>query len=763
MKLMKKIVTLLAVVLINVSILAQAPQKMSYQAIVRNNNNALVVSTTIGMQISILQSTSTGIAVYVEKHTPTTNINGLATIEIGVGTVVSGVFSSIDWSNGPFFLKTETDPNGGSSYSITGTSELLSVPYALFAARSGSSDNAWKQTGNSGTIDGTNFIGTTDNVPLNFRINNVPAGKIDKSIENTYFGFMSGNAAVSGINNTGSGAYSLASTTTGYNNTGLGRGALRSNTSGVGNTATGYSALTQNTDGSANTANGAQTLQNNVTGVNNTAMGYSALINNTTGGDNSAIGLNALQANLGGTGNTATGSGALLFNTTGNNNTGFGNGALYFNTTGSNNTALGNNASVQANNLTNATALGYNARAAGSNNLILGNNDVNVGIGLSGLIPGNKLEINTAVANSSGLRFRMLTSSTTPVTNPGTGVLAIDANGDVIYALSGGNSSNQNSWSTAGNAGTDATNFIGTTDNIPLNIRVNNIPAGKIDNMLGSVLLGSEAGIHNTTGVSITAIGYFALPNNTTGNNNTALGSNALFQNTTGNNNLALGVGALANSVGSDNIAIGNNTLMTNTTGNQNTAVGTNAYMPGTLSNTTIIGYGATATLSNTIKLGNANVTDVGTAGTLTAGAVTYPNTNGNPGEVLTVPALGGNAYWAAPASGGSGMQPYLTINYIIATQGSFPSTGGSDPGTTLLGELKMFAGNFAPSGWAFCNGQVLAISSNTALFSILGTTYGGNGSTTFALPDMRGRVAVHTGQGSGLTNRTLGSSGGTE
>lgn len=80
-----------------------------------------------------------------------------------------------------------------------------------------------------------------------------------------------------------------------------------------------------------------------------------------------------------------------------------------------------------------------------------------------------------------------------------------------------------------------------------------------------------------------------------------------------------------------------------------------------------------------------------------------------------------------------------------------------------FLGEIKMFGGNFAPRGYAFCNGQLLAISQNTALFAILGTTYGGNGQTTFALPDLRGRAPMHQGQGPGLSNRSLGESGGAE
>ncbi len=80
-----------------------------------------------------------------------------------------------------------------------------------------------------------------------------------------------------------------------------------------------------------------------------------------------------------------------------------------------------------------------------------------------------------------------------------------------------------------------------------------------------------------------------------------------------------------------------------------------------------------------------------------------------------------------------------------------------------FIAEIRMFAGNFAPRGWAFCNGQILSIAQNTALFSLLGTTYGGNGQTTFALPDFRSRVPVGTGQGPGLSDIDLGQQGGTE
>lgn len=82
---------------------------------------------------------------------------------------------------------------------------------------------------------------------------------------------------------------------------------------------------------------------------------------------------------------------------------------------------------------------------------------------------------------------------------------------------------------------------------------------------------------------------------------------------------------------------------------------------------------------------------------------------------------------------------------------------------TPFIGQISMFGGNFAPRNWAFCNGQLLSIAQNSALFSLLGTTYGGNGTTTFALPDLRGRTPIHAGQGPGLSNRVLGESSGSE
>ena len=130
---MKKLYTLIAAALITLTVFAQAPSKMSYQAVVRDAGDVLVTRQAVGMQLSIIQGSVFGPSVYVETQTPTSNLNGLVTIEIGSGTVLFGKFNSIDWSKGPYFIKTETDPTGGTMYTITGTSQLMSVPYALHA------------------------------------------------------------------------------------------------------------------------------------------------------------------------------------------------------------------------------------------------------------------------------------------------------------------------------------------------------------------------------------------------------------------------------------------------------------------------------------------------------------------------------------------------------------------------------------------------------------------------------------------------------
>lgn len=155
---MKKIITILSALFMTATLFAQSPQRMSYQAVVRNASNNLVLNTPVGMRVSILQGSVFGASVYVETQTPTTNSNGLVSLSIGSGTILAGSFSTINWANGPYFIKTETDPLGGTAYSITGSSELMSVPYALYAG------NATTYTsGNGISISNGNITNTAPN------------------------------------------------------------------------------------------------------------------------------------------------------------------------------------------------------------------------------------------------------------------------------------------------------------------------------------------------------------------------------------------------------------------------------------------------------------------------------------------------------------------------------------------------------------------------------------------------------------------------
>jgi len=135
---MKRLIILSLSILLSGAIYSQSPDKLNYQAIVRNNANAIIPNQNIGLKVSILQGTPTGTAVYEETHSLTTNSGGLITAEIGNGTVVSGTFAGINWANGPYFIQNEIDPNGGTNYTITGTSEILSVPYAKHATTASS-------------------------------------------------------------------------------------------------------------------------------------------------------------------------------------------------------------------------------------------------------------------------------------------------------------------------------------------------------------------------------------------------------------------------------------------------------------------------------------------------------------------------------------------------------------------------------------------------------------------------------------------------
>jgi hypothetical protein len=436
-----KILFILIINIFTIKIFAQSPEVFKYQAIVRNTSGDVLANQNVSFRISILKNNTSGTLVYEEIHTVTTNSYGLVNLNIGEGSVVSGSLSTINWANDKYFLKVELDPSGGTTYLSMGTSQLLSVPYALYAKSAGTVPDGWKITGNTGTIPWVNFIGTIDNKDFDVRTNNTlkwrfttngtleflntgnsvfigeSAGVNDDltNNQNVFIGYKAGNSNTTGYYNIATGYQTLYSNTTGNYNTANGWGALYSNTTSNSNTANGWGTLYSNTTGNNNTANGTSALYFNTTGYQNTANGNEALYSNTTGSYNTANGSVALHSNTTGSANTANGSMALYSNTTGSANTANGFKSLYYNTTGYENTANGNEAllyNITGNNnvalgyktgfgafntdfnnctfigansyptvaRTNVTMLGYgisNSQCTGDNQVLLGNTSVN--------------------------------------------------------------------------------------------------------------------------------------------------------------------------------------------------------------------------------------------------------------------------------------------------------------------------------------------------------------------------------------------------
>ena len=152
------ILSLVAVATIALSSFGQAPEGFKYQAVVRDAGNTILNNQAVGMRMTIQQGSIGGTTVYQETFSPTTNAYGLVNLEIGSGTVVSGDFTTIDWSAGPYFIETAVDVTGGTSYAVMGTSQLMSVPYALYAKTSGNGAGPQGPAGNDG-IDGA--VGAT--------------------------------------------------------------------------------------------------------------------------------------------------------------------------------------------------------------------------------------------------------------------------------------------------------------------------------------------------------------------------------------------------------------------------------------------------------------------------------------------------------------------------------------------------------------------------------------------------------------------------
>jgi hypothetical protein len=376
------------------------------------------------MRVSILQGDATGSEVFKEIYNPNpvTNSNGLVSLEIGSGIPIINSFESIDWGSGPLYIKIETDPTGGTNYSVTGTSQLLSVPYALYSKTAENYEPSWSLTGNDGIVSGTNFLGTMDDQPLDFRTNNLlhtrisAKGQIEphNTGNSVFLGIGAGNADdLTDNKNVFVGYQTGYSNVTGENNTALGNMALHYNSSGYSNVAIGVEALKNNTERNHLVAIGDSALYWNGSGmlmdhegICNTGVGSKALFSNTIGSWNTAIGFNALDINSSGNANTGIGSGALSGNQTGSNNTSVGSSSLAVNSNGCNNTSIGQN-SLRLN------SIGNNNTAIGCGSLYSfddGNDNTAIGNGaLNNLLGGNG---NTTIGSYSNTQVLFPSNST---------------------------------------------------------------------------------------------------------------------------------------------------------------------------------------------------------------------------------------------------------------------------------------------------------------------------------------------------------------
>jgi trimeric autotransporter adhesin len=355
---MKKIIYIFLLIIFNLSAKAQAPKAFSFQGIAIDTAGYIVASKPVSLRFTITTDSVGVNSAYQELISTKTDKYGQFTVSLGTGTKIIGNFDLIPWGKGSLYLKTEIDINSSNQYVTSGVTQLLSVPFALYANNAEIKylklDTVKRNLRISDSVLVNNTSGI-DNVAVGYgsQLRNT-TGRL-----NTTVGNYSLNSNTSGSNNTAVGTGALMKNTTGGSNIAVGVNALYFNTTGVFNNAFGNSSLYANTTGYQNTAVGFNSMYLNTTGYQNTAVGFRSLFQNTTGFYNTAIGASALSMNNTGKFNTAIGWSALNANTTGDENTSIGQHSMGLNTTGSYNTAIGRLAGYSNKTASRNAALGY--------------------------------------------------------------------------------------------------------------------------------------------------------------------------------------------------------------------------------------------------------------------------------------------------------------------------------------------------------------------------------------------------------------------
>jgi hypothetical protein len=639
------------------------------------------------------------------------------------------------------------DPSGGTSYISMGITQLQYVPYAFYSLGV-AADNV---TGVLAVEKGGTGVGSLADLKIALKITTIDttslSNRIDSKMSNSNTTFAS-DITVNGLtlglsggqfgNSTVLGKAALKSNTTGGGNTAIGSSALSLNTTSSGNTAVGNNALAKstgggntsigsdnmpvNTTGSYNTSVGAYSFYNNTTGSNNIGMGRGHLYNNTTGGYNIAIGNDALQYNISADNNIAIGSSALNKNTTGSPNIGIGSSALAANTTGYNNIGIGLGALTA--NTTGAENIALGRGALNSNTI----GSPNVGIGT------NALAANTTGYNNIGIGLGTLTANTTGAENIALGRGALNSN--TIGSPNVGIGTNALGANTTGynnvgiGLGTLGANTIGA-ENIAIGrtALTTNTTGGQ------NISIGTNSLTRNTTGGVNIALGLQALSFNTTGSYNVGISTSALQANTTGNYNIAIGKDASLNSTtSSQNTFIGYASGLTNTTGSGNTLLGYQTdVLSGTISNATAIGNGAIATASNTIQLGNQNITKVTTKGIIASskGFLAQGITSAERDAIVS-PDQGLIIYCSDCGDNGE-VEIFNGTIWKSMTLGTI--TSGNSTATGLLTGLAVyypFAGNTSETISGTNTGTIVGATLTTDKFSVANKAYQFDGTSNY-------------------------------
>jgi trimeric autotransporter adhesin len=652
---MKNITLFIIAILISGAVFAQAPQSFSYQAIARDLSGNILANKTVSFKISILSGSASGTTVYSETHSKTTNGFGLVDLEIGRGTLVSGTFATINWGANLYFVKIEMDPNGGTAWQFLGTSQLLSVPYALYAKDVQNNNDAdadasneiqvLSKSGSTVTLSkgGGSFTDAVDDADNN------PANELQLlSISGSSLSLSNGGGTVT-IPGDSWGTQSVVTNVTlsGNGTTATPLGIVQSQLAPVWSKITGTPSTLAGygiTDGmgTSHPANGITSSMitnwntaygwgnhaglyksvsylpawSEITGKPTTTSGYGITDAVTISTDQTITGAKTFSKDLlvqgvtAGKGtnsllwNTAFGNEALHSNNSGNGgNTAIGSSALYANTTGWYNTATGFGA-LSANTTGNDnTATGIGAlqkNTIGVQNVGIGSHAMfnNVNGQNNTAIGREALWTNTEGTSNTAIGFRSLYSNTAGF-NTASGAEALTSNttgskntADGYSALFSNTTGTEN---TANGYRALFANTIGGRNTATgFEALFTNVTG------LNNTATGERALFLNTSGGNNSAHGIYSLYNNTTGSFNTANGQSALSSNTTGNNNTASGNEALySNTTGSLNTANGRASLYSNTTGIDNTANGDEALYSNSIgSNNTA--NGQKALLSNT-------------------------------------------------------------------------------------------------------------------------------------------------------------------